>query len=145
MLTRPLPEPARDIVLLVTRVLIGVVLLAHGLQKLSDFSGTVAGFGKGGVPLPPVSAVYAILVEVPGAVLLILGALTPLLGLLILLDMLGAAVFVHLPHGIFVEKGGWELVGMIAAGAVALAAAGAGRFSIDHALNTRRSTAPTAA
>ncbi len=37
-------------------------------------------------------------------------------------DMGGAALFVHLTHGVFVENGGWELVGVIGAGVIALAA-----------------------
>ena len=41
-----------------------------------------------------------------------------------LVVMVGAAVFVHIPNGIFVASGGWELVGAIAAVLLALAVGG---------------------
>jgi putative oxidoreductase len=64
-------------------------------------------------------------------------------GLLVVLDMLGAALLVHASNGIFAADKGWEVVGAIGAAALALAAVGPGRFSIDHALGTRRPTAVT--
>jgi putative oxidoreductase len=140
---RVLPAPARDIALLVSRVLVGVVLIAHGWQKLvtNGLGATTAGFEKMGVPLPAVSAGYAAIVEVVGGALLIAGALTALVSALVILDMLGAAVLVHVSNGILItrETQGWELVGVIGAVALALAAAGAGRFSVDHAVSARRS------
>jgi putative oxidoreductase len=48
---------------------------------------------------------------------------------------------VHAAHGIFAADKGWELVGAIGAAALALAAVGPGRFSIDHAVGARRPTA----
>lgn len=53
--------------------------------------------------------------------------------------MLVAAVLVHVGNGIWVADGGWELVGAIGAGAgvLALAAAGAGRWSVDGLLLSR--------
>jgi putative oxidoreductase len=45
--------------------------------------------------------------------------------------MLAAALIAHIPQGLFIDAGGWELVGALGAGALALAAVGAGRFSLD--------------
>ncbi|WP_219413265.1 hypothetical protein [Pseudonocardia nigra] len=39
---------------------------------------------------------------------------TAVVGLLVALNMLGAALFVHVGAGVFVADGGWELVGVIA-------------------------------
>jgi putative oxidoreductase len=143
MLPRTLPGPAGDIVILIGRVLLGVVLIAHGWQKLFDsgISGTARQFAGVGIPLPTVAAVFAATVEVLGGALLLLGAFTAVVGVLVVLDMLGAAVFVHIPkgEGIFVKTNGWELVGVIAAGALILAGFGAGRFSVDGFLAVRRS------
>lgn len=140
MLTRPLPGPINDIALLVARIVLGVVLIAHGWQKLvtNGFAATTAGFTKMGIPAPPVSAAYASVVELVGGILIVLGALTTLVGVLVVLDMLGAIALVHGGNGVFVGSGGWELVGVIAVGGLLLAASGAGKFSIDHALNSRR-------
>jgi putative oxidoreductase len=57
---------------------------------------------------------------------------------LVVLDMLGAFVLVHVTNGIFVQDNGFELVWVIAAGALMLIAVGAGRFSVDHVLLGRR-------
>jgi putative oxidoreductase len=52
--------------------------------------------------------------------------------------MTGAGVFVHIPNGIFIADGGWELVGVIAAGLIAIAATGPGRYSVDHVVRERQ-------
>jgi putative oxidoreductase len=57
---------------------------------------------------------------------------------LVVLDMLGAYLFVHAGKGLFIDKGGFELVGLIAAGCLLLLAVGGGRYSIDHVLLSRR-------
>lgn len=140
-----LPGTVGDIVIVVARVLLGVVLMAHGWQKYFDsgIAGTAAGMEKLGIPLPTVSAAFAATVELVGGALLLLGAFTAVVGVLVAVDMLGATLFVHIPkgEGIFVKDNGWELVGVIAAGALLLAAYGAGRFSLDHALAARKAHA----
>jgi putative oxidoreductase len=130
----PLPLPVRDWALLFARVLIGVVMFAHGYQKMviKGIGRTIEGFENLSIPLAIVSASFVTVVEFVGSVLLIAGALTPLMCGLMLVIMVGAVVFVHGANGIFVADGGWELVGVIGAGLVALAAVGPGRYSIDH-------------
>jgi putative oxidoreductase len=137
---RTLPPTVRDGALLVARLLLGVVLIAHGWQKVvtNGLGATAEGFGRMGVPLAPVSAAYAGIVELVGGALLLVGAATALVGVLVVLDMLGAALLVHVGNGVMASDGGWELVGMIGAVALVLAAVGAGRYSVDHALATRR-------
>lgn len=130
----------KDLALLVARVGLGVVFLAHGAQKLFTFglAGTADAFAGMGVPAPQASALFAAVVELVGGAALVLGAGVPLAGLLLVLDMLGALVLVHAPNGVFVENGGFELVAALGAGALVLAATGAGRFSVDHLVATRR-------
>jgi putative oxidoreductase len=140
MLNRPLPAPARDIAILIGRVILGVVLFAHGWQKLmiNGIAGTYGQFEKMGIPLAIVSASFASFVEFVGGVLIILGALTSVVVALDLVVMVGAAGFVHFTHGIFAQDGGWELVGVIVAAELALAAYGPGRFSVDHLITHLR-------
>ena len=139
MLNRPLPAPARDIAMLIARVILGVVLFAHGWQKLmiNGISATYGQFEKLGIPLAIVSASFTSFVEFVGGVLIILGALTTTVVALDLIVMVGAAGFVHITHGIFAQNGGWELVGVIVAAELALAAFGPGRFSVDHLVGRR--------
>ena len=138
-----LPAPARDLAILVTRVAIGLVFLAHGWQKLftNGIDGTAAFFDQAGVPAATAAAWTAAVVELAGGAALILGLAVPVAGLLLLADMLGAFVFVHAGAGLFVDQGGYELVLALGAAALLLAALGAGRFSLDHLITGRRRTA----
>ena len=140
MLNRPLPAPARDIAMLIARIILGVVLFAHGWQKLviNGISDTYGQFEKLGIPLAIVSASFTSFVEFVGGVLIILGALTTTVVALDLVVMVGAAGFVHVTHGIFAKDGGWELVGVIVAVELALAAFGPGRYSVDDLVARRR-------
>ncbi|MEL4161579.1 DoxX family protein [Corynebacterium bovis] len=136
----------RDIVLLISRILLGVILAAHGIQKWTDIGvGAVADqFAALGVPAPDISAPVVATAEILGGVAVILGVLTRLAGVLVVLLLAGAVWFAHRHAGIFVTDGGWELPVAIAAGFLLLAATGAGRVSVD-ALVTRRRTAPAPA
>ena len=131
---------ARDALLLVARVLLGVVLIAHGWQKFATYgiADTAGSFAQMGIPLPAVAAVFAAVVELAGGAALLLGAATVVAGALVVLDMLGAFLLVHIGNGVFVTDNGFELVGMIAATALVLVAAGPGRYSVDAALAGRR-------
>jgi putative oxidoreductase len=137
---RPLPLPARDWALLFARLLIGVVMFAHGYQKMviNGLGRTTEGFENLSIPLAIVSAAFVTVVEFVGSVLLIAGALTPLMCSLMLVIMVGAAAFVHGTNGIFISNGGWELVGVIGAGLIALAAVVPGRYSVDHVVRVRQ-------
>ena len=129
-----------DIALLVGRLMLGVVLFAHGWQKLviKGIGGTYAWFQAMGIPLAIVATSFVTVVEFVGGALLLLGALTRVVVALHILVMIGAAAFVHVSHGLFAQDGGWELVGVIAACELILAATGAGRFSIDHLVHRGR-------
>ena len=143
-----LPAPARDLALLIARIGLGVVFIAHGWQKLvtNGVDGTAGFFASVGVPLPTLSAWIATLVELVGGGLLVLGLAVPVAGLVLAADMVGAWLFVHRGSGVFVADGGWELVLALGVGSLVLAAVGAGRYSIDHLLASRsRRTTPATA
>jgi putative oxidoreductase len=125
---------ARDLVLLLSRIGLGVVFIAHGWQKFqtNGLDRTAAAFEQMGVPAPTLSAYYATGIELLGGIALILGVLTPVVGVLLTLDMVGALVFVHLSNGIFAANGGWELVGVLGLLSLTLAVVGAGRVSLDN-------------
>jgi putative oxidoreductase len=136
-----LPAPTSDIASLVARLLLGIVLVAHGWQKLAEkgIAATSAGFAGMGIPAPGAAAVFATFVELGGGVLILVGLATPYVAVLTTLNMIGAGLFAgHWTGGVFVAKGGWELVGVIITGALMLLAFGPGRVSIDHLLAARR-------
>ncbi|UVS80389.1 DoxX family protein [Actinokineospora sp. UTMC 2448] len=135
-----IPAPARDLAVLLARVAVGVVFFAHGWQKLftNGMEGTTAFFEQVGVPAAPVAAWFATIVELAGGVALVIGLAVPVVGLLLLVDMIGAFAFVHASAGLFVTEGGYEFVLVLGAAALLLAAVGAGRYSVDHLLTGRR-------
>lgn len=146
---RPLLNPARtspvlrDAALLVARIALGVILLAHGLQKFRDYTldGTAASFADMGVPVPAAAALFAATVETVGGIALIIGLLTPVFAALNILNLLGALIIVHAENGVFVDQGGYELVLALIAGLVVVAMLGAGRFSVDELVDRRLRTA----
>ena len=133
-MNRTLPGPAGDVALVLARLILATIMFAHGYQKLfvDGLGRTTRGFESMSIPVAIVSAAYVTVVEVVGSVLVLAGALITVVAACYLIVMVGAAVFVHIPHGIFAADGGWELVGAIAALLLVLAAAGPGRWSVDH-------------
>ena len=125
--------------LTVLRIVVGMVFLVHGLQKLlvMGFGGVAGFFGSLGVPAPGLFAVLVTLVEVLGGLALIVGLLTRLAAILLALDMLVAILTVHLPNGFFVNNGGYEFPLVLLASCVALAVAGAGEGALDGVLASR--------
>jgi putative oxidoreductase len=130
--------------LTVLRIVVGLVFLVHGLQKLLVMGfGGVAGFlGSLGVPAPGLFAVVVTLVELLGGAALILGLFTRLAAILLAVDMLVAILTVHLANGFFASEGGYEFPLVLLAACVALAVTGAGEAALDGAL-ARRTRNPT--
>ncbi len=124
----------RDLAILIARVGVGAVFIAHGWQKLATdgIDNVAAGFEQMDVPLATLSAWTAALVELVGGAALVIGVLTPVVGVLLTLDMLGAYIFAHAGNGMFVGEGGAELVLTLGVSSVLLAVIGAGRVSADH-------------
>lgn len=129
-----MPAVNRDVAGLIARIALGVVLIAHGYQKFFTWtmSGTADSFDMMGVPAPVASAWIAAIIELIGGILLVLGLFQSVVGLLVFLDMLGALFIVHISNGIFVGDGGYELVLIIGALALMVAAFGSGRFALDN-------------
>lgn len=123
----------KEAALLIARILLGVILIAHGWDKfqITGLEGITGFFDSIGIPAAAVAAPVVAFLEVIGGILIIIGAFTRITGIVITLIMLGAAIFAHIAQGIFVSNGGWELVGAIGAGTLILAAVGAGRWSVD--------------
>lgn len=133
-----------DIVILIARVAVGVTLLAHGWQKFftNTIDGTSTFFESMDVPSATAAAIFAATVELVGGILLIVGLFTPVVAVLVVIDMIGAWWFVHSDAGtIFVDAGGYELVLVLAAGAALVGAVAGGRYSLDHLILARRKAA----
>ncbi|WP_295011965.1 DoxX family protein [uncultured Microbacterium sp.] len=129
-------KPAAAFGLLVLRIVTGGIFAAHGAQKVFEFTlpGTVQAFSGMGAPLPEFTGPAIAFLELIGGILLIAGLFTRPVALLLVVDMIGAIVLVHLGQGIWSADGGWEFPAVLAAVALALALTGAGRFGLDRAV-----------
>lgn len=136
----PVPAVVRDTGLLLARVLLGAVLIVHGGQKLfvNGVDGTGAFFESMGVPAAQAAAAFAGTVELLGGILLVLGALTQIVAVLVVIVMAGAYLYVHKAAGIYATDGGWELVAVIGLAVAVFGLVGAGRFSVDALIAGRR-------
>lgn len=128
----------KDVCITISRILVGIVLIAHGWQKYNSWTidGTAKSFESMSVPWPNASAQFATYFELAAGVLLILGLLVRIVGPILFVQMVFAFGFAHWGKGVFVSDGGWELVGLLGAAGLALAAYGSGRFSLDYLFMT---------
>ena len=126
--------------LLILRLVLGTAMAAHGAQKLFGWFGGYGLKGTGGffesIGFRPGTrfALAAGLTEFSSGLLLALGFLGPIGPALMLSVMLVAILTVHRGHGFFATTNGVELPVLYITGAIAVAFAGPGQYSVDHGL-----------
>jgi putative oxidoreductase len=126
--------------LAVLHILVGVLFVGHGAQKLfgafggHGLEGTAGFFESIGLRPGRVHAAAAGLAETGGGALLALGLLTPLGAALVTAVMTAAVLTVHVRNGVWVTQNGFEYNLVLVAAVFALAAVGAGTVSLDSAL-----------
>jgi putative oxidoreductase len=129
-----------DLALLVLRVVVGVVIMGHGLLKIGwvgkggTLTGTGGWFDSIGLRPGVFWAAVAVLAEAGGGLLTILGLGGPIGPGLVAGDLVVVTIVAHLPKGFWAQEGGWEFPVPVAAGAFAIALIGNGRWSLDAAL-----------
>jgi putative oxidoreductase len=123
--------------LALSRVVLGLLMAAHGSQKIFGWFGghglaAVSGmFESLGFRPGRLFATTASLAEVGGGLLVALGLFGPIGPALMVSVMIVAAVSVHWQNGLFAMSNGIELPLLYAAGAATLALTGPGRYSLD--------------
>ncbi len=131
---------AVDIGLLALRVIVGVGVSLHGMQKLfgwfngGGFAGTSRWFASLGFGDGRVATAMAGSTEIAGGLGLAVGLLTPLASLGLIGVMTTAALVNARDHGFWSANKGWELNLYLIAVAAALAVTGPGAFSLDALL-----------
>ncbi|GHF40641.1 MULTISPECIES: DoxX family protein [Streptomyces] len=129
---------ARDWGLLLIRLTFGLLMAAHGSQKLfglfggKGLTGTAKGFEFLGYHPGKVFAVIGGLSEFLGGLGLALGLLTPLAAAALIGVMINAMATVTAAHGLWDTDGGVEYGLCIAVVALAVAAIGPGRLAVDR-------------
>lgn len=117
---------------LVMRLSLGILFLAHFGLKFFVFTpaGTAKFFASLG--LPGGLAYLTMVVELIGAIALILGIYTRIVAVVLIPVLLGAIVTVHGPAGFFFTNpnGGWEFPAFWIVGLIVLALTGDGKFAL---------------
>ncbi|NBD26980.1 DoxX family protein [Paenibacillus glycinis] len=125
-----------DLGLLLIRVVIGLLFVGHGAQKLFGWFGGYGPKGTGGwmdsVGIKPgvAMAVLSGLMELVGGLLFGAGLLTTVGAVLIGLTMLGAIVKVHGKNGVWSTANGYEYPLVVLVVVVGVALVGAGAYSL---------------
>ena len=123
------------------RVVTGMVMFAHGAQKVlgwyggEGFDASMQGFA--GMGIPAALAVVAIFTEFFGAIALVAGLLGRIAALGIAIEMIVAVLMVHLPHGFFMNwtgkagGEGFEYHILLIGAAIPVIIRGSGAWSVD--------------
>jgi putative oxidoreductase len=119
----------QPLALVVLRVVLGAVMIAHGYRKvyghLHEYAHFISSLG-----IPAWLGYISALTEFVGGILLIMGLFTRVVAAAVLIDMMVAIAKVHWPHGL-TGQGGYEFPLALAAIAFALIFLGAGPIAID--------------
>lgn len=126
-----------SLALLIVRVIVGLLMIGHGTQKLFGWFGG-AGFAKTvgflksvGFKPAPFWVLLGALGEAGGGLLLVLGLLTPLGAVAVFASMLMAVLKFHWKAGLWAQKGGYEYPLVLAFVALAIGLVGGGSYSLD--------------
>lgn len=128
---------------LVLRVPVGLILAAHGAQKLFAWFG---GYGLDGtgqwmasIGLEPgyLMALMAGSAEFFGGLALVLGLLTRPAAIVTAVTMLVAIFTVHIGNGLFMANNGYEYALTLFVVTLTLTIQGGGRFAVDNLLLER--------
>lgn len=135
-----MPAPgsaALGVACLVLRVVLGLIMILHGAQKLfgafdgPGLDGTAAFFAQIGLIPGGFWAWVGALVELGGGILLLIGLLARVAAFFVAVQMCVAILKVHVPK-FFVSEGGMEFALALAAMAVAVFLLGGGPLSLDR-------------
>lgn len=121
---------------LIGRLLLALLFLPAGINKVTGFAGTVGYIASAGLPLPTLGAIIALVVEIAGGLALIAGFGTRLAALVLAVFTLVASFFFHAYWAVpaaqqFVTQLLFMKNMAVVGGLLTLAAWGAGAWSLD--------------
>ena len=128
---------SKSLILLIARISIVLLSLIFGFPKMMGFNQTVEYMISVNAPFPPLAAIIAVIMEVPVAILIVIGFFTRPLAIVFIFYTIGAG---------FIGHHYWTMTGIeaagnminfyknisIAAGFLLLSVVGPGKYSIDR-------------
>ncbi len=131
----------QDLGLLLARLVFGAVMVYHGWTRWQSGVSTQAEYlAQYGLPEPLLFAWGAVVLEVLGGVMLILGILTPAVAGLFVVEFTMVVLWIRWRNGLAVLSNGYEYSSVLAVLALLLTVFGSGRVSVDRLLLRRRSS-----
>jgi len=141
---KTLIKVVQDIGLLVARLTLGLVLVAHGWQRFTHGIGpTVDTLTRYGLPEPQLFAWGATVLEVIGGALLIFGLLTPIVAAFVVAEQVMVIAWLKWQNGLWKVADGIEYPVALAALALILVVFGAGRTGVDMLFRRGKKSATT--
>jgi putative oxidoreductase len=131
MNTTSVSSATNGVLPLIARVSIAAIFLLSGVAKLTAPAGTIGYIASAGLPLPEVGYAIALLVEIVGGLLLVVGYRTRIVAAALALFTVAAAVFFHNALGDQNQFIHFFKNIAIAGGLLQIVAYGAGRLSFD--------------
>lgn len=130
-------ERQRDWLILLARILLMILFVTAGWQKIWGFSGTVGEMAAVGLPLPSVVAVIVVIIEFLIGIALVIGVWTRPLALLMAVYTLATAFIGHHYWTMTGDAYGANFINFyknvsIVGGLLLLCVTGAGKYSIDR-------------
>jgi putative oxidoreductase len=116
---------------LVGRILMSIIFILGGIEKLSGFSGTAGYMAHEGLPIPVLATIVAIVVELGGGILVLVGFQTRWAGLLLAVWCIATALVAHTNFGDANQMIHFMKNVTMAGGFLQLFAFGGGAFSVD--------------
>jgi len=133
-------QVVRDLALLLARIGLGGILIAHGWRRWQEqgIAQQIDYLTQFGTPFPTVAAWGAVLLELIGGVFLLVGALTPLVALTVLVEQVLIVCYTNWYKKLYLLNaqggyvGGYEFNVALGLLALLLLTFGAGRVAIDQ-------------
>jgi putative oxidoreductase len=131
-------ETTKDSAALVGRILLAVIFVISGFNKIMGFGGTTGYISSKGLPLPEVLAIITILIELGGGLAIVFGLKTRWAALAMIVFLIVITPIFHNFWAVAAEQRMGQLINFqkniaILGGMIVLYAFGPGRYSVDKA------------
>lgn len=135
----------KDIALMLTRIVMGVIMVTHGWHRWQNEGITAEAniLEHAGIPNPGLMVWLLIGFEVIGGIFLIFGLATPAIGLGLMVLNVGIILTLR-SRTFYVHNSGWEYNAVMTIVGLVLMTHGAGRIGLDNLFRTPKDVQPQA-